>query len=110
MLNFIPNEIKRIVPRDTPWVTKPLKTMLNRKNRRLRNHKKHGYKPEDKVSPENLRKECHAAVNNAKFLYLTNMGNQLNNPNTSQKCCCKIINKVMNKCQACGAVVKDVIC
>ena len=28
MANFIPNEIKRIVPRDPPWITKPLKTML----------------------------------------------------------------------------------
>ena len=31
--NFIPSERKRIVPRDPPWITKPLKTMLNRKNR-----------------------------------------------------------------------------
>ena len=27
---FVPNEIKRFVPRDPPWITKPLKTMLNR--------------------------------------------------------------------------------
>ena len=33
MSNFIPNEVKRIVPRDPPWITKPLKAMLNRKNR-----------------------------------------------------------------------------
>ena len=33
MSNFIPNEIKRFVPRDPPWVTKALKTMLNRKIR-----------------------------------------------------------------------------
>ena len=25
--NFIPTKIKRIVPRDPPWITKPLKTM-----------------------------------------------------------------------------------
>ena len=31
MSNFIPSEIKRIVPRDPPWITKPLKSMLNRK-------------------------------------------------------------------------------
>ena len=28
MTNFIPNEIKRIVPRDPPWITKPLKLCL----------------------------------------------------------------------------------
>ena len=31
MSNLIPNEIKKFVPRDPPWITKPLKTMLNRK-------------------------------------------------------------------------------
>ena len=28
MSNFIRNETKRIVPRDPPWITKPLKTLL----------------------------------------------------------------------------------
>ena len=31
MSNFIPNETKRFVPRDPPWITKLLKTMLNKK-------------------------------------------------------------------------------
>ena len=30
MSNYIPNETKRFVPCDPPWITKPLKTMLNR--------------------------------------------------------------------------------
>ena len=44
MPNLIPNEIKKFVPRDPPWITKPLKTMLNRKNRLFKNYKKHRYK------------------------------------------------------------------
>ena len=32
MSNFIPHETKKILPRDSPWVTKPLKAMINRKN------------------------------------------------------------------------------
>ena len=28
MANFIPNEIMRIIPRDSPWITKPLKLCL----------------------------------------------------------------------------------
>ena len=28
MTNFNPNEIKKIVPRDPPWITKPLKLCL----------------------------------------------------------------------------------
>ena len=49
MSNFIPNETKTFVPRDATWITKPLKTILNRKNRRLNNYKKHGYKTEDNI-------------------------------------------------------------
>ena len=30
MAYFIPNEIKKIIPHDRPWITKP---MLDRKNR-----------------------------------------------------------------------------
>ena len=60
MANFIPNEIKRIVPRDPPWITKPLKTMLNRKNKLFKNYKRHGYTPVDKVRLDNFRKECQA--------------------------------------------------
>ena len=43
MANFIPNEIKKIIPRDPPWITKPLKTMLNRMNRFFKNYKRHDY-------------------------------------------------------------------
>ena len=28
MSSFIPNEIKRFVPRDPPWISQPLKAML----------------------------------------------------------------------------------
>ena len=100
MTNFIPNEIKIIVPRDPPGITKPLKTMLNRNNRLFKNYKRHGYKPEDKVRLDNFRKECQEAVEVDKLNYLTNMGDKLNNPNTSRKSYWKIINKVMNKCKA----------
>ena len=40
MSNYIPNETKRFVPRDLPWITKPIKTMLNRKNRLFKSYKK----------------------------------------------------------------------
>ena len=40
MSNYIPNETKRFVPRDPLWITKPIKTMLNRKNRLFKNYKK----------------------------------------------------------------------
>ena len=100
MSTFIPNEIKGFVPRDPPWMTKSLKTMLNRKNMLFKNYKKHRYKEEDKVRLEVFRIECQKAVETAELSYLTNMGNKVNDPGTSQKSYWKIINRVMNKCRA----------
>ena len=100
MSNFIPNEIKTFVPRDPPWISKELKTMLNRKNRFFKNYKRKGYKEEDKVRLDLFRTECQKAVESAKVSYLTNMGNKLKNPGTSQKSYWKIIHRVMNKCRS----------
>ena len=93
MANFLPNEIKGIIPRDPPWITKPLKTMLNRKNRFFKNYKRHGWKLEDNVRLDNFRNECQEAVEKAKLTYLANMEKKLNDPNTSQKSYWKIINE-----------------
>ena len=100
MSNCIPNETKRFIPRDPPWITKSLKTMLNRKNRLFKNYKKHRYKEEDKVRLDSFRIECHKAVETAKSSYLKNMGNKPNEPGISQKSYWKIINSVMNKCRS----------
>ena len=51
--NFISNETKRFAPRDPPWITKPMKTMLNRKNRLFKNYKNHCYKVEDRMPTSN---------------------------------------------------------
>ena len=98
--NFVPNETVKITPRDPPWITKPLKTLLNKQKRLYRNFKRHGYKPEDKIRVDNFNADCMIAINNAKETYLGNIGNQLADPNTSQKTYWKILNKVMNKCRA----------
>ena len=100
MSNFIPNENKRFVPRDSPWITKALKTMLNRKNRLFKSYKKHGYRLEDKARLDIFRTECQNAIEAAKSSYLTKIGNKVNDPSTTQKSYWKIINKVMNKCRA----------
>ena len=100
MSNYISNETKRFVPRDPPWITKPIHTMLNRKNRLFKNYKKHHYNDDDKVRLDAFRTECHKAVAIAKLTYLNNIGNKVNDPSTSQKVYWKIINRVMNKCRA----------
>ena len=55
MANFVPHETKNIIPRDSPWITKQLKTMLNRKNRLFRNYKRHGYKEDDRLRLDAFR-------------------------------------------------------
>ena len=99
MSQFIPNEIKKFVPRDPPWMTKSLKYMLNRKNWLFKNYKRHGYKEEDKVRLLAFRIERQKTVETAKLSYLTNMRNTLDNLGTSQKAYWKIINRVMTKCR-----------
>ena len=97
MSNFTPKETKRFVTRDPPWITKSLKAVLNRKNRLFRNYKKHRYKEDDKVRLDAFRLECQNAVETAKLSYLTNIGNTVNNPCTSQKSYWKIVNRLMDK-------------
>ena len=100
MSNYIPNETKRFVPRDPPWITKPIKTMLNRQNMLFKNYIKHRYKDEDKDRLDAFRTECQKTVETAKSTYLNNLGNKGNDPSTSQKAYRKIINRVMNKCRS----------
>ena len=74
--------------------------MLDRKNRLFNNYKRHGYKARDKIRLDAFRIECQQAVETAKLSNLTNLGNNVNNPGTSQKSYWKIINRVMNKFRA----------
>ena len=83
MSNFVPYESKRFVPRDPPWINKPLKCMLNRKNRFYKSYKRHDCKDENKARLDTFRSECQLAVDNAKLSYLTNLGSKGNDPNTS---------------------------
>ena len=100
MANFIPNKIIKIVPRDPPWISQTLKSMLNRQKRLYRNYKRHGFKPDDKIRVDTFRDECNSAILKAKNDYLAKIGNDLANPRTSQKAYWKIVNRVMNKCKA----------
>ena len=99
MSNFIPNEIKRVAPRDPRWITKSLKDMLKRKNKLYKNYKRHGYR-DDKIRLEAFRKAYKNVVETSRLSYLNNLGKKVNDPTTSQKCYWKIINRVMNKCRA----------
>ena len=100
MANFIPNEIKKSVPRDPPWIDKNLKLLLKKKDKHYRNYKKHGYREEDKVTLEALRTECKESIDAAKKAYLEKLANTLNDSNTTPKSYWKILYRVMNKSRA----------
>ena len=99
MSNFIPNDIKKIIPRDSPWINKSLKSLLKNKNKIYRNNKKHGYKEEDKAKLDTIRAECNESILAAKLAYLDNLGKDLNSKSTSKNYW-KIIHRVMNKSRA----------
>ena len=100
MFNFIPNETKIYTPREPPWISKQLETLLKKKNRLFSNYKKHGYKEEDKLRVDNFRLECQEAIESAKVLYLSKLGSSLNDKNTTPKNYWKIIHRALNKCRA----------
>ena len=100
MSNFIPHEIKQIIPSDSTWITKPLKAMIKKKNRLYKAYKKHGFQLNDKVRLDNFRSECQKTIEDTKNDYLTNLGNNLHNRHTSGKIYWKNSNKVINKSKA----------
>ena len=55
---------------------------------------------EEKTRLDAFRIESQQAVESAKLAYLTNLGNKVNDSNTSKKSYWKIINRGMNKCRA----------
>jgi len=97
--SFIPNEIKKIIPREPPWITKPLRTMLSKQHRLYKNYKRHGFKPEDKLRVDAFREECRIAVETSKENHIKYLGSKLANNLTSKKTYWKIINKIINKCK-----------
>ena len=97
MSNFIPNEIKLINSRDPPWLSKPLRIMLNKQKRLYKNFKRHGYKAEDKTRVDSFSEECKKAITVAKNAFINKSGSALADPNTSRKTYWKIINRLLNK-------------
>ena len=100
MSNFIPNDMKKFTPRDSPWINKSLKSLLKKKDKMYRNYKKHGYKEEDKIRLDSIRTECNESISAAKLTYLDNLGKDLNESKSTSKNYWKIIHRVMNKSRA----------
>ena len=96
MSNFIPNETKRFVPRDPPWITKSLKTMLNKKKDISEITKGMDIKLLIKFGLTLFVLNVNKLLNQPKLVYLNNLGNKINDPNTSQKSNCRVATTLEN--------------
>ena len=81
--NFIPNEQRKIKPRDPPWFTKNIKSTYKRYQRSYKKFKNQGFPPDKHEEIKNLKKEYTDMVLTAKEKYLVNEGTKLSNPNTT---------------------------
>ena len=97
MSNFVPNETKAVCPQEPRWINRNIKNLLRHQNKIYKRYKKNGYKNEDKVIIDRLRKDCFEAIKNAKENHLRNLGKKLADPTTGQKTYWKILNIFLNK-------------
>lgn len=97
MSNFIPNKFVKIDSKDPPWIIPNLKNMIKRQQRIYKNFKRHGFNENDKTRVDSFREDCNMAIHEAKNKHMRNLGDKLNDPNTSQKTYWYIINKLLNK-------------
>ena len=80
--NFVTYNIVKIKPKEPPWITIHLKSMLKKQNRLYRNYKRHGFKSDDKIRVDQYNNECKTAVDHAKQSYLNKLGDKLSDANT----------------------------
>ena len=80
--NFIPNENKKIKPRDPPWFTKNIKRTYQRYQRSYRKFKSQGFPPNKADEIDNLRQEYTDMVLKAKEKYLIDQGVKLSKADT----------------------------
>ena len=82
-----------------PWMNPYIKRLSRKRNNVFKRFKTNGYRSEDKVIVDRLRKVYQEAIVNAKENYFKDLGSKLANPNTGQKSYWKIFNKFLNKCK-----------
>lgn len=95
--NFIPNKVKRIQPREAPWITQAIKNFFRKKNRAYKSFVRNG-RPVDKLEGmQNMISEGARLIEEAKQDYFLKAGKTLANPETSSKTYWSLINTVLNK-------------
>ena len=74
MSNFIPNKTTKVEPSDPPWISKTIKSMLNKQHRIIKNYKRHGYSDVDKMRLDTFREERDKTIEKTKEDYMKQVG------------------------------------
>ena len=68
--NFIPNNEKTFIPRDSTWLTENCGALYRKYHRKYKQYVSLGYKIEEKQGVDDLRDEYTQHVNREKEIYL----------------------------------------
>ena len=83
--NFIPHETVNCKDKNPPWMTKRIKSSLQRKNRMYKKYISRGMKADDKVKFEEQNTLCESLITESKSRYFANLSRKLVDPLTSPK-------------------------
>ena len=87
MSSFVPNKTIRIKPSKPAWITREIKNMLGKQNRKYKEYKNNEFREVDRIIFDQYRKEC-----NEEILRLADK-------NTGQKTYWEIVINLLNKCK-----------
>ena len=91
------NQLKKIKPRQVPWITPLIKSFLRKKNRAFKSFVKKGH-PEDLFEGiQNMIAEGSRLIEEAKHAYFAKVGRKLSDPSTGTKMYWSLVNKILNK-------------
>ena len=95
--NFIPNELVTVKPKNVPWITRSIKSMIQKKNHAYKTFMKNG-QPDDKVEGiQDLINRTSKTIEDAKHKYFMKIGETLSNSDIGNKRYWSLINKILNK-------------
>ena len=95
--NFIPNQLKKIKPRQVPWITPLIKSFLRKKNRAFKSFVKKGHSEDLFEGIQNMIAEGSRLIEEAKHAYFAKDGRKLSDPSTGTKMYWSLVNKILNK-------------
>jgi hypothetical protein len=95
--NFIPSDLKRVKPRDPPWITKNITHYYRTYKKKYKRFAKNGCPAGSRQDIENLRDNYTKLVDDAQQKYLIGQGIKLSDPGTDIRTYWSILKPFFNK-------------